>query len=118
MAELSFWGLKHLAKEICVDIPASQQQPMKPDEPVMSRMFYGSSRRLSNIGSQTEPKHAFAHEKPLQSTSNMIGLIKPDTPQRGSIPIRPTQRSPAAASFNLESDDELIIDGTIAAASL
>ena len=25
MAELSFWGLKHLAKEICVDISASQQ---------------------------------------------------------------------------------------------
>ena len=38
----------------------------------------------------------------------MIGLIKEDTPKRG-LGIK--LQSPAAASFNLESEDEMIIDG-------
>lgn len=45
--------------------------------------YYG--RRMSNIASQAEAK--FAGERPLKSTSNMIGLIKEETPQRKKMPL-------------------------------
>ena len=94
-AELRFWGLKLPKEHTNIQIELTSPAHINnSNNRTSSRGYYSSSNRQETPNDQ----RSFKGELPLESTSNMIGPIQTEEVKADS---------PRAASFNLESEDEL-----------